>query len=199
MSNQGQIPAELFKVLNKGGVYQGIEFKGFNFDVDLCATEENSRCRLFYKDYLKDRYPSYKMKIQTMDIVQIESAFMNPPFSNPKPFIEKAWEDSKHFKIVCLVKCAPSTQWWGTFWNYNEVVREFDCVQCHGTGKSNRVFGVDCWMCKGAKVLSYVAEHVGPKPGCTVMFFPKRIKFELPQELINSAHSSALLIFDRRI
>lgn len=66
MSNQGQIPAELFKVLNKGGIYQGIEFEGFNFDVDLCATEETSRCRLFYKDYLKDRYPSYKMKIQTM-------------------------------------------------------------------------------------------------------------------------------------
>lgn len=47
------------------------------------------------------------------------SAFMNPPYSNPKPFIEKAWEDSKEVRIVCLLKCDTSTSWWSIFWDYD--------------------------------------------------------------------------------
>jgi hypothetical protein len=31
------------------------------------------------------------------------SVFMNPPYSDPAPFIKKAWEDSKEFKVVILV------------------------------------------------------------------------------------------------
>jgi hypothetical protein len=32
-----------------------------------------------------------------------ENIFMNPPYSNPGPFIQKAWEDSKYFKLIILV------------------------------------------------------------------------------------------------
>lgn len=144
-SDEWQTPKWLFNDLNG---------RHGPFDIDLCATSKNSKCNLFYKDYLNDllgqskqsHYDSAQLSLHDINIVdqQVRAAFMNPPYSNPKPFIEKAWEDSQYIKIVCLVKCDPSTKWWSTFWDY-----EF-----------------------------------GPKPGCQVFFFPKRIKFDPPQELI---------------
>jgi hypothetical protein len=68
--------------------------------------------------------------------------------SEANKIIPKMWEDSKHCKIVCLVKVDTSTRWWSTFWDYNKL------------------------MCN--------------KPGCRVIFFPKRLKFDPPQELIDS-------------
>jgi phage N-6-adenine-methyltransferase len=123
----------------------------FNFDIDLCATEENSKViKLGLATYCEDY-------LQTdLSMFEFNSAFMNPPYSNPKPFIEKTWEDSKHCKIVCLVKCDPSTKWWATFWNYNDVIWE------QGTA------------------LQHTVTKRGPKPGCEVRFFPKRIKFDPP-------------------
>lgn len=40
--------------------------------------------------------------------------FMNPPYSRGKigPMMEKAWEDAKHFRVVCLVRDDPSTKWY---------------------------------------------------------------------------------------
>src|SRR5690606_32435745 len=101
ISNEWQTPQWLFDELSAE----------FNFDIDLCATEGNSKCDWFYDDYLRD---ACREQMKTV----FECAFMNPPYSNPKPFIEKAWEDSKHCKIVCLVKCDPSTRWWATVWQY---------------------------------------------------------------------------------
>jgi hypothetical protein len=123
----------------------------------------------FCKDYLNwpitDLIPAGENK-------HVTSAFMNPPYSNPKPFIEKAWEDSKYCKIVCLVKCDPSTKWWATFWNY----RLTECTPCRDNRKHNDdTFNLDECLC----------EESGPNPGCDYIFFPKRIKFDPPQELID--------------
>lgn len=146
-SDSWRTPQDLFDILNKGGVYQGIEFKGYNFDIDLCATRENSKCDWYGEDYLRGSYKHRKrVDFNKENIKDFKSAFMNPPYSNPKPFIKKAWENSKYCKIVCLIKCDPSTQWWATFWNYAK----------------------------------------GPKLGCEVLFFSKRIKFDPPIELVNS-------------
>lgn len=147
-----QTPDELFQELDKE----------FNFDIDLCATEDNAKLERYYKDYLnnsfyKREYPDmafmgYDRNIEyNSKIYASLTCFMNPPYSNPRPFIEKAWEDSKHCKIVCLVKCDPSTNWWSTFWNYTAI-----------------------------------SHSAGPKPGCQVRFFPKRIKFDPPQQWIDS-------------
>lgn len=126
-----ETPKDLYNILDKGGEYMGIRFGGFYFDVDLCATHNNTKCSVFYTDYLNNII-SYLIR----DILKLKraswyskagTAFMNPPYSNPKPFIQKAWEDSKHFKIVCLVKCDPSTQWWATFWDYNQGKPKLGC------------------------------------------------------------------------
>lgn len=65
----------------------------FDFVIDLCATRDNTKKLDFCEDYL-----DYVASEQ-----QYQCAFMNPPYSNPKPFIVKAWEDSKYHKIVILV------------------------------------------------------------------------------------------------
>ena len=162
LSDEWQTPEWLFDELNKE----------FNFGIDLCATKENSKCERYCTDYLQSTVWQYLPKVSCINAVShvsglelqynrscIDSnsaAFMNPPYSNPKPFIQKAWEDSKHCKIVCLVKCDPSTRWWATFWNY-----KFKDYLKDGRP-------------------SVYDEKIGPKPGCEVRFFPKRIKFDPP-------------------
>jgi len=150
-SDAWQTPQELFNELNEE----------FHFDIDLCANKENSKCRDYCVDYLTNYWKCGLDNENTtrIDLKEsmgrgqfITSAFMNPPYSNPKPFIEKAWEDSKYCKIVCLVKCDPSTKWWATFWNYNII---YDNIECKERFNS-------------------------PKLGCEIRFLPKRIKFDHP-------------------
>lgn len=207
ISDQWSTPQDLFNVLDKGGKYQGIEFKGFNFDIDLCATGENSKCEDWFSDYLTDvqeykRFPNSPRTATLKDLVNIGGnplvCFMNPPYSNPCPFIEKAWEDSRYCKTVCLVKCDPSITWWATFWDYG-----VKCRYCDGEGdkavmNAFSTIRFKCPFCTNGV-------YSGPKPGCEVMFFPKRINFEPPQVLTDSGiglsgptFPSALIIMDRR-
>lgn len=146
-SDSWRTPDELYNQLNDE----------FHFDIDLCATAENSKCAWYGKDFLTGEYVNKDTGGVRENIQQFTNAFMNPPYSNPKPFIEKAWENSKHCKIVLLVKVDPSTKWWGTFWNYTKQY------------KYQRDF-----------------EPIGPKPGCEVRFLPKRVHFDPPIELVNS-------------
>ena len=163
ISDQWQTPQWLFDEISK---------EHGPFDIDLCAIPENSKCHLFYRDYLNNILAEYYYEFDDWmfpvkppkDVI----CFMNPPYSNPKPFIEKAWEDSKHCKIVALVKCDPSTKWWATFWNY--AVEDKVWVNPNDDN------------CFKVKTIYYN----GPKPGCEVRFFPKRIQFDPPQQLINS-------------
>lgn len=180
LSDEWQTPDWLFKELNQE----------FSFDIDLCADHTNSKCDWYGREFLDSFYANK----ETGEFTGIEGfingkiCFMNPPYSNPKPFIEKAWEDSKHCKIVCLVKCDPSTKWWSTFWDYKRK-----CNICHGTGKEVLV---PCIKCNGSGHIN------GSKPGCEVRFFPKRIKFDPPKGWTGKASSpsfpSALVIMDRR-
>lgn len=160
----------------------------FGFDIDLCATKENSKCTWFCIDYLKNRLVRKLGQFNDNLHYYIENTacFMNPPYSNPKPFIEKAWKDSKYCKIVCLVKCDPSTKWWATFWQYSG-----NCPLC----KNDKIRGYVCPMCQDNHTYN------GPKPGCEVRFFPKRIKFDAPEGLKGKngpTFPCALVIMDRR-
>lgn len=112
-SDSWETPQWLFDELNQE----------FNFNIDLCATADNSKCTKYCRDYFSNRVDKNwncngLAYYDVADFREFNAAFMNPPYSNPRPFIEKAWEDSKYCKIVCLVKCDPSTKWWATFWDY---------------------------------------------------------------------------------
>jgi site-specific DNA-methyltransferase (adenine-specific) len=82
--------------------------KEFNFKFDLCANETNKKADITPDNYLK------------YDMLWVDcSCFMNPPYSNPRLFIEKAYQDSKYCTIVMLIKCDTSTRSWGVFWDYD--------------------------------------------------------------------------------
>lgn len=145
----------------------------FSFDIDLCANKDNHKCNIYFDDYLvKD--------MSTDNLSGFNRAFMNPPYSNPLPFIKKAYEDSKYCKIVMLIKCDTSTKAWGVFWEYEK----------------SRVREATPYM----RSWEWVDKLSGPKPGVEVRFLPKRLKFErdgVPSKNC-AAFPSAIVIMDRR-
>jgi site-specific DNA-methyltransferase (adenine-specific) len=97
----------------------------FGFDADLCADYFNNKATRWFEDYLHEElYVDYRdcpeavARNEHWDWSDFNAAFINPPYSNPLPFIEKAYEDSKVCKIVALIKCDPSTKTWDVFWDY---------------------------------------------------------------------------------
>lgn len=164
LSDSWQTPQELFDELDK-------EFGPF--DIDLCATKENSKCEWYYEDYLIGKVHE---DFYSYDLTGFKTAFMNPPYSNPLPFVQKAWEDSKHCKIVLLLKVDPSTKWWSVFWDHGST-----CSWCKGEGELRNNEGF--WGCIDCNETGI---YRGIKPGCEVRFLPKRVKFDPPQEVIDS-------------
>ena len=157
----------------------------FHFDIDLCANHTNSKCEIYFRDYLNDvvanNTSSEKMSIRDINLIsaEIDTCFMNPPYSNPLPFIKKAWEDSKHCKIVCLLKLDCSTKWWRVFWNFADELVCTDCAASFAILKED-ITGVKCQQCgKNTKNKTYLTNN-GPKPGCEVRLLPKRVRFDPP-------------------
>ncbi len=173
VSDKWQTPKWLFDELSE---------KYGPFDIDLCATKENSKCKDYYTDYLGNnvtvRIADEEFIEEGLCIFEGARCFMNPPYSNPLPFIQKAWEDSKHCKVVCLVKVDPSTKWWSVFWNYDDIV---DCHICGYHGNDIKHY------CIPYKTEAYVRNlrirYNGSKPGCTAHFLPKRVQFDPPPEM----------------
>lgn len=107
-SDELETPQDFFMELNKE----------FRFSFDLCCTSKNKKCFRGIEDYLNFKvvphFTSY-------------TCFLNPPYSNPFPFIKKAWEDSLYCTIVCLIKCDPSSKTWGIFWDYKNHCPKDGC------------------------------------------------------------------------
>jgi phage N-6-adenine-methyltransferase len=108
-SDEWQTPQWLFDELNKE----------FNFCVDMCATLNNKKCKFWISDVLNIKDED----LDQLTCCNLEKTvgFMNPPYSFPKPFIERAWQISEIYKVVCLVKADTSTKWWGIFWDYDRI------------------------------------------------------------------------------
>lgn len=88
IKDEWETPQDLFDSLN-------IAHK---FAADACATSKNKKCKTYFKDALKcDWHKTLK------DKNNVGAVFMNPPYSNPKPFLAKAWAESKNLVVVCLV------------------------------------------------------------------------------------------------
>lgn len=75
------------------------------FKLDPCATAENALC---------DRFFTAEDNGLTRDW-GTERVFCNPPYSNPGPWAEKAYEASlAGATVVMLVKVSTDTEWWRT-------------------------------------------------------------------------------------
>lgn len=138
-SDLWETPLDLFNDLHKE----------FSFDIDLCSNGSNNKVSRYCTEYFALEPGSFKC------------GFMNPPYSCPKAFIEKAYDDSLHSTIVALIKCDTSTQTWAVIWDYE-------------TGQ--------------------------PKPGVTVRFLPKRLKFNHPDvyKPMTAPFPSAIIIMNRQ-
>mgnify|MGYP001819294722 CR=1 FL=1 len=84
----------------------------FRFEVDVCATEENSKCAAFI-DEASDGLDAIWHQIEVMG--QIPGVFwMNPPYGREiGKWMKKAYEESqKGCTVVCLVPSRTDTKWW---------------------------------------------------------------------------------------
>ena len=113
-SDEWETPQWLFDILNKE----------FCFGIDACATEENCKVKKYTEEYSNvgssGRIKSFYMwdALNKNNWWVDQNVFMNPPYSRPYEFVKMAYSQSQHCTVVCLLKCDPSTKWWGIFWDY---------------------------------------------------------------------------------
>jgi phage N-6-adenine-methyltransferase len=88
----------------------------FDFQIDLAATAENTKCEEFIS-------PEEDSLAQDVAWIWTNTAlgcghfrcWLNPPFSNIKDWIEKAYNEAQKDEravIVVLCRVAPSARWW---------------------------------------------------------------------------------------
>jgi site-specific DNA-methyltransferase (adenine-specific) len=78
--------------------------KEFNFQVDVCATSENSKCKIFFDksvDGSRREWSPFR-------------CWMNPPYGrNISTWMKKAFEESQRGAlVVCLIPSRTDTKWW---------------------------------------------------------------------------------------
>lgn len=97
MNDEWETPDELFNALDKE----------FNFQYDLCANVENTRCHSWSSDM--------ELFMANYDDEPFRNYWMNPPYSrkNIDLCIENAYRLSLDGNtVVCLVRDDPSTNWY---------------------------------------------------------------------------------------
>lgn len=101
-TDEWNTPQDLFDTLNKE----------FHFDVDVCATEENAKCKHYF-----DKQTNGLSQVWTGGV------WMNPPYGrNIKKWVQKAYESSKHgATVVCLLPARTDTSWWHDYCMKGEI------------------------------------------------------------------------------
>lgn len=101
-SNEWATPQDLFDKLNQE----------FNFTLDPCANHTNHKCDKYYtieEDGLSKSWAG-------------EIVFMNPPYGKDiKKWIKKAYEESNHATVVCLIPSRTDTKYWHEYCLKGEV------------------------------------------------------------------------------
>jgi phage N-6-adenine-methyltransferase len=89
-SDEWETPDNLFKQLDDE----------FHFEMDAAATEENSKCKLFFDK-----------ELNALTCDWGDPTFCNPPYSKIAAFMKKAYEESQKGKtIVCLIPARTDTR-----------------------------------------------------------------------------------------
>src|ERR1035437_8411179 len=82
----------------------------FHFTRDVCASEENNKCPLFWSE-----------EDSCLDKVWDGINWMNPPYKNMKKFIKKAYDERASAVTVCLIPASPNTKWWHEYCMNGEI------------------------------------------------------------------------------
>lgn len=81
--------------------------KIYKFDLDVCASKENSKCEEWI-DKTEDA-----LKLKWHKITKTKTVWCNPPYSNVKDWIKKAYEESlSGITIVMLIPARTDTIAW---------------------------------------------------------------------------------------
>lgn len=105
MSDSWATPPEVFGPLHH-------EFK---FELDVCAARDNAKLTAYF-DEEQNGLAQHWARVN----------WCNPPYSNPKPWVEKAWDEKLLGNTtVLLLNADPSTRWWAVFWDHkNHCLRD---------------------------------------------------------------------------
>ena len=97
-----ETPADLFEELNAE----------FGFDVDVCATAENAKCKTYFT-------PETDGLIQSWRGV----CFMNPPYGRAiGKWVAKAYEEAQRgATVVCLLPARTDTRWFHEYCVKGEI------------------------------------------------------------------------------
>ncbi|MFD1705257.1 DNA N-6-adenine-methyltransferase [Siminovitchia sediminis] len=84
----------------------------FNFELDVCATEDNAKCSKYYspeEDGLQQEWKGI--------------CWMNPPYGRViGDWVKKAYESSlKGATVVCLLPARTDTKWWHDYCMKGEI------------------------------------------------------------------------------
>ncbi len=105
-------PPEVFNALDKE----------FSFGVDVCAEDETAKCLVYWTiedDALTQDWANFgKSRFGN------QTLWCNPPYSNIKPWVEKAIEAQLNGRMtVMLVMCDPSVKWFSLAQQYASETR----------------------------------------------------------------------------
>ena len=97
-----ETPVELFNELDAE----------FGFEIDVCATAENAKCRSFFSPEQNGLMQSWR-----------GTCWMNPPYGSALPvWMAKAYTASlEGATVVCLVPARTDTKWWHDFAMRGEI------------------------------------------------------------------------------
>ena len=102
-SDDWATPKDFFDILNKE----------FNFTLDTCASKQNAKCLKYYTEIDNGLTKSWNK----------EMVFCNPPYSDIKKWVKKAYDECNEFtKIVMLIPARTDTKWFHEYiYNKHEV------------------------------------------------------------------------------
>ncbi len=109
-----ETPQDLFNELNKI----------HNFDIDVCATKNNSKCQYFY--HKEDDALSKPWNVDPYNYGEVGkpmSCWMNPPYGKTiGQWIKKAYEESKRgATVVCLLPSRTDTKWFHEYCQMGKI------------------------------------------------------------------------------
>ncbi|MFS7553899.1 DNA N-6-adenine-methyltransferase, partial [Pasteurella multocida] len=89
----------------------------FYFLIDGCASEHNALCSTYIGDGINAAAPDFLTFEPLEQVIETAEAtlriFVNPPYSNPLPFVQRAAElRNAGYLVVMLLPADKSTKWY---------------------------------------------------------------------------------------
>lgn len=111
----GNFDSNRFKSTNQSwetpdDLFKKIDSK-FNFTRDVCASEANTKCKLFWSEF-----------DSCLDKEWSGINWMNPPYKNMKQFVKKAYEQRHNAVTVLLIPARTNTKWWHEWCMKGEIL-----------------------------------------------------------------------------